>query len=62
MALRRAVSHGTLLILTALAAGIGEAVMSPLPAQTISSTANQTFNIGAASTTAAAICGSSVGV
>jgi uncharacterized repeat protein (TIGR01451 family) len=55
MALRRAVSHGVLLILTALAAGIGAAVVSPLHAQTISSGTNQTFNVGDPATAANAI-------
>jgi hypothetical protein len=55
MTLLRVSSRGALLILAALAGGIGAAVVSPLHAQTISSAANQTFNIGAASTTAAAI-------
>ena len=55
MTLRRVLSRGTLLILTALAVGIGESVVSALPAQTISSAVNQSFYVGAVSTTASAI-------
>src|SRR5436190_5941016 len=55
MTLRRVLSRGTLLILTTLAVGIGESVVSALPAQTISSAVNQSFYVGAVSTTASAI-------
>src|SRR5437762_13042429 len=55
MTFRHALFLGAVLILTALAVGIGAAVVSPLAAQTISSAANQTFTLGAASTVASPI-------
>jgi uncharacterized repeat protein (TIGR01451 family) len=55
MTLRRVVSNGALLILTAFAVEIGESAVSTLSAQTISSAANQSFYVGAVSTTASTI-------
>jgi len=55
MTFRRGQFPGAALILTAFAVGIGAAVVSPLAAQTISSAANQTFTLGAASTVASTI-------
>ncbi|HEV2671830.1 MAG TPA: hypothetical protein VGU74_12095 [Gemmatimonadales bacterium] len=55
MTLRQALSHGAVLILTAAAVGIGEAVVSPVAAQTISSGTNQIFNVGDPPTLANAI-------